>query len=80
MATGRYPEFDATPTPADVEHIVEILEGCHGLHAADVADFFATKHTLEGDAGRSWAWASVAERVRTRTRSRLKDVLPYQDV
>lgn len=71
MSTGWHPDSDTTPTPADVEHIVEVLEGQHGAHAADVAEFFSTKHCLAGDAGRSWAWAGVAERVRMRARARL---------
>ncbi len=75
MANGPHPEFDATPTPADVESIVEVLEGHHGAYAAEIADFFATKHSLAGDAGRSWAWAGVAERVRTRARERINQML-----
>jgi hypothetical protein len=62
---------DATPTPGDVLVMVEILEGQHGAFAADVADFFSTLHSLRGDAGRSWAWAGVAEMVRQRVRERL---------
>jgi len=75
MATGWHPDFDATPTPADVECIVEVLEGQHGVFAAEVAEFFSAKHGLDGDAGRSWAWAGVAERVRLRARERLNEIL-----
>ena len=46
--------------------MVEVLEGQHGRHAADIAEFFSTMHGLKGDAGRCWAWAGVAERVRRR--------------
>jgi len=49
-----------------------VLEAKHGLHAAQVADFFATMHTGYGDERRSMAWADVAERVRTRERDRLQ--------
>jgi len=75
MATGWHPEIDATPTPADVECMAEVLEGQHGAMAAEVADFFATKHGLAGDAGRSWAWAGVAEMIRNRARRRLHEKL-----
>ena len=37
----------------------------------DVADFFAAKNGKDGHAGRSWAWAGVAEMVRRRSRSRM---------
>ena len=75
MSTNWHPDQDATPTPADVEFMVAVLEGEHGVLAADVAEFFSTKHCLAGDAGRSWAWAGVAERVRMRARERLKQPL-----
>lgn len=71
MACGWLPEEDATPTPKDVEFMALTLEGQHGEHAAEVAEFFASLHTHRGDAGRSWAWAGVAERVRQRERQRL---------
>jgi hypothetical protein len=56
------PEFDA---------MASVLEAKHGLHAAEVADFFAAVHYKNGDAERSSAWADVAERVRERQRDRL---------
>lgn len=62
---------DATPTPRDVEAMAAVLEGQHGAHAADVAEFFASVHTISGDAGRSWAWTGVAELVRLREQRRL---------
>ena len=51
--------------------MASVLEGRHGLHAADVADFFSTHHSLLGDAGRCWAWAGVAETIRRREKQRL---------
>lgn len=63
---------DATPTPRDVRFMAEVLEGRHGSFAADVAEFFAAYHCQKGDAGRSWAWAGVAELVRNRERARLE--------
>ncbi len=74
-ATGWHPEIDATPTPSDVLSMVEVLEAQHGMLAEDIANFFATKHSLDGDAGRSWAWAGVAARVRQRTEKRLNEKL-----
>ena len=74
MTAGWHPEEDATPTPRDVEFMAAVLEGRHGSHAADVAEFFASVHGEKGDAGRSWAWAGVAERVRYRERSRVGQV------
>ena len=70
MATW-HPDEDVTPTPREVEEMAAVLEGRHGLHAADVADFFSTMHSIDGDAGRCWAWAGVAELVRQRTQARL---------
>lgn len=64
-------EQDTTPTPRDVSVMAEVLEGQHGVHAADVAEFFASYHCEKGDAGRAWAWAGVAELVRNRTRARI---------
>lgn len=71
MACGWHPEDDATPTLHDVEFMAETLEARHGLHAAGIADFFASLHSGRGDAGRSWAWAGVAELVRQRERQRV---------
>jgi hypothetical protein len=50
-----------------------VLEGRHGLFAADVAEFFSTYHSQGGDAGRSWAWAGVAETIRRREQDRLSE-------
>ena len=65
-----HPDEDATPTPREVGEMAVVLEGRHGLHAAEVAEFFSTQHALSGDAGRSWAWAGVAETIRVRERER----------
>ncbi|MDX2306875.1 MAG: hypothetical protein NW216_01415 [Hyphomicrobium sp.] len=71
MTAHWHPDEDATPTPRDVETMALVLEGRHGAHAADVAEFFASLHTNEGDAGRSWAWLGVAELVRLREKRRV---------
>ncbi len=67
-----HPEQDATPTPSEVEFMAATLEGRHGSHAARVADFLSSMHSHEGDAGRCWAWAGVAELVRKREKTRLE--------
>jgi hypothetical protein len=71
MALLWHPDEDVTPTPRDVETMAAILEGRHGCHAAEVAEFFASVHSQKGDAGRTWAWAGVAELVRKREVGRL---------
>ena len=71
--TASFPhEDDATPTPRDVDFMASVLEGRHGLLAAEIAEFFSSLHGNRGDAGRSWAWAGVAETVRMRERDRLR--------
>lgn len=55
----------------EFEAMATVLEARHGLHAAEVADFFANLHVDKGDESRSDAWANVAERVRQRQRDRL---------
>ncbi len=71
MNTSWHPESDATPSPRDVEFMACTLEARHGKYAAAIADFFSNVHCQDGDAGRSWAWAGVAEVVRQRERERL---------
>jgi len=73
MQSNWHPEEDLTPTPRDVENMALVLEGRHGQYAAGVADFFAEVHGDKGDAGRSWAWAGVAEMVRRMERKRQND-------
>ncbi len=70
MPQPWHPDEDATPTPREVGEMACVLEGRHGHYAAEVADFFSTQHALGGDAGRSWAWAGVAETIRQRTKRR----------
>jgi hypothetical protein len=71
MASGWHPDEDPTPTPREVELMAGVLEGRHGLHAAEVAEFLSTFHEQRRDAPRAWAWAGVAERVRQREQERL---------
>jgi len=64
---------DVTPVFGEVETMVSVLEGRHGVWAADVADFLATFHSLKGNAARSWAWAGVAEVARRRAEARERE-------
>ena len=75
MTASWHPEQDVTPTPRDVEFMAATLEARHGTMAAEVAEFFSTAHCQQGDAGRSWAWAGVAELVRKRERLRTNCVV-----
>lgn len=67
-------EPDPTPVPRDVDAMAAVLEGRHGLYAAEVAEFFSCWYDDRGDPSRSWAWAGVAEKVRLRERERLGDI------
>lgn len=71
MMTAWHPDADVTPTPNEVELMASVLEGRHGIHAEQVADFFSLANAQKGDASRSWAWAAVTERVRRRTTDRI---------
>jgi hypothetical protein len=70
MSTHTTTQLDATPPIHEAEAMASVLEGRHGVLAAEVADFFSTFHSLKGDAGRSWAWAGVAEITRRRAEAR----------
>lgn len=72
MSLHWHPDEDVTPTPREVDTMACVLEGRHGAHAAEVADFFSSLHSQKGDAGRCWAWAGVAEKVRQRARQRMQ--------
>lgn len=72
MSLNWHPDEDVTPTPREVDTMASVLEGRHGLHAAEVAEFFSSFHSHKGHAGRCWAWAGVAEKVRQRERQRLQ--------
>lgn len=53
------------------EIMAVILEGRHGVFAAEVADFMASVHGRLGDVKRCTVWSDVAEVVRTRESTRL---------
>jgi hypothetical protein len=54
----------------ECDAMASVLEARHGLHAAEVAEFFSVFHFQSGDEARSLVWADVAERVRDRQRDR----------
>ena len=76
-AANWHPEEDATPTPQDVETMACVLEGRHGVHAIEVAEFFSTLHSIGNDAGRCWAWAGVAETIRKREKQRYQSLTSF---
>lgn len=73
MSIGSHLNQDAAPVLGEVETLVCVLEGRHGALAADVADFFATFHSLKGNAERSWAWSDVAAVARRRAEARASE-------
>lgn len=79
MTARWHPDEDATPSPRDVAFMAAALEGQYGQYAAQIADFFSSVHCNDGDAGRAWAWAGVAEVVRRRQRDRLEETDIFDD-
>ncbi|MFA5950819.1 MAG: hypothetical protein WC807_11115 [Hyphomicrobium sp.] len=76
MANGMQQEKQEKQIPAalrEAELMAVVLEGRHGNHAAEVADFFSSLHRHQGDTSRSRAWAGVARLVRRRESDRLLD-------
>jgi hypothetical protein len=62
---------ESTTTLQDAELMAVVLEGRHGVFAAEVAEFFALLHSQLGDATRSKAWGGVARSVRRREHDRM---------
>lgn len=73
MTTNRHSNEDAHPLPSEAEVMACVLEGRHGRFAAEVAEFFSSLHTHQGNTMRSHAWAAVAQMVRERELDRLED-------
>jgi hypothetical protein len=63
---------NVAPTPAEIQAMASVLEARHGLHAAEIAEFFSDVHGQKGDADRSWVWAGVADTVRRRQWARIE--------
>lgn len=60
-------------SPKDLNTMAIILESRHGIHAKDMAEFFASVHAKLGDAERCWAWGGVATMVEKRELARLNE-------
>lgn len=71
MNSGWHFNGQMTPSQGEVDAMAAVLEGRHGMWAAEVAEFFAVAHGLRGDKGRSWAWSGVAESVRRKEEERI---------
>jgi hypothetical protein len=72
QAMANIRQLNSAMNEREFEAMATVLEARHGLHAAEVADFFACLHVEHGDESRSGAWADVAERVRQRQFDRLQ--------
>lgn len=73
IASGWHFNGDTLPSQGEVDAMASVLESRHGSFAAEVAEFFATAHTLNGDKQRAWAWTGVAESVRRKSEERLSE-------
>lgn len=62
---------ESMSTLKDAELMAVVLEGRHGMLAAEVAEFFALLHCQLGDESRSKAWGGVARTVRKRAQDRM---------
>ncbi|MDX2201765.1 MAG: hypothetical protein NW223_03375 [Hyphomicrobiaceae bacterium] len=71
IGSGWHFNGDALPSQGEVDAMAAVLESRHGMWAEEVAEFFATAHTLKGDKNRAWAWSGVAETVRRKAEERL---------
>ncbi|MEZ5775928.1 MAG: hypothetical protein R3D33_14860 [Hyphomicrobiaceae bacterium] len=70
MASQWHPETGAVASDHEIELMASVLEGRHGVWAAEVADFLATAHKQAEDSNRSEAWSMVARTVRRREHRR----------
>lgn len=70
------PTFDTggarVSDPNEIQVMVRLLEARHGVHAADMAEFFVTANELKGAPVRVEAWSEVADRIRLRERLRIQ--------
>ncbi|RTL68824.1 MAG: hypothetical protein EKK41_14965 [Hyphomicrobiales bacterium] len=73
ISSGWHFNGDQLPSQGEVDAMAAVLESRHGLWAAEVAEFFATAHTINGDKQRAWAWTGVAETVRRKEEERLSE-------
>lgn len=71
MASRWHPEELPCSGSDEIDIMASVLEGRHGIHAADVAEFLSAVHRQSQDTNRMQAWSRVAEAVRNRMRGRL---------
>ncbi len=71
MSTGS--NFEVTV--GEIRTLASTLEAIHGVHAAEVAEFYADAHGQEGDRGRLRAWSTVAGLIRRRESERLEQFI-----
>ena len=62
----------------EIDTMALVLEGRHGIFAADVADFLSDAHKVSSDPHRSSAWAAVAHTVRGRERARVSEPVRHR--
>jgi hypothetical protein len=72
MVSKWQSDEDATPTLREVKAMATVLEARHGIHAAEIAEFFSELHGRKGHVSRSAVWAGVAETVRKRQWDRIR--------
>jgi hypothetical protein len=72
MNPNRRRKDDVTPTSGEVKVAASVLEARHGIHAAEIAEFFSELNRQTGNIDRSWAWAGVADIVRRREWARIQ--------
>lgn len=66
----RLPEPQSI-SPREIETMACVLEGRHGIHAADVALFLVSIHEESNDTARAEAWMAVASIIRAREQFRM---------
>ena len=71
MAEQNSADSDFAATLGQMRTLASTLEAIHGVHAVEVAKFFAEAHGQEGDRGRLRAWTMVAGLIQQREYERL---------
>jgi hypothetical protein len=72
MDSNWHHKDELKPTPGEVKVMASVLEARHGIHAAEIAEFFSELHSQTGNVDRSWVWAGVADIVRRRQWARIQ--------
>jgi hypothetical protein len=72
MVSKWQSDQDVTTTLREVKAMASVLEARHGIHAAEIAEFFSELHGRKGHVSRSAVWAGVADTVRKRQLDRIQ--------